>query len=138
MKEIAINACYGGFSLSKLAINLYLHKSGKECHFYEGVPGGPYHKINIKDVNEKSFFVYSYTKDHGDILIEHLDDGSYFCDRDVERDDPNLIKAIKELKDEANGMCAKLKVVEIPDEIKYEIVEYDGFEHVAEVHRTWS
>jgi len=28
--------------------------------------------------------------------------------------------------------------VEIPDDVKWHIHEYDGLEHVAEDHRTWS
>jgi len=56
----------------------------------------------------------------------------------IERDSPILIQVIEELKDEANGHCANLKVVEIPDDVDWTIEEYDGFEWVAEVHRTWS
>lgn len=31
-----------------------------------------------------------------------------------------------------------LKIVEVPDGIKWQIEEYDGWEHVAEAHQTWS
>lgn len=41
------------------------------------------------------------------------------------------------LGEAADGGCASLKVVEIPDGTDYEIGEYDGMEHVAEKHRTW-
>ena len=53
------------------------------------------------------------------------------------RTDPLLIRVIEELGDMANGRCAKLKVVEIPDGTDYIIDEYDGNEHIAEAHRTW-
>ena len=36
------------------------------------------------------------------------------------------------------GSHAQLKIVEIPNNIKWEIAEYDGHEWVSEVHRTWS
>lgn len=32
---------------------------------------------------------------------------------------------------------AALKLIEIPDNIKYDIIEYDGIEHIAERHRKW-
>lgn len=57
--------------------------------------------------------------------------------RDVARDDPLLIQVIEELGDAANGAVAKLDIVEIPDDVEWEIEEYDGWERVAEKHRTW-
>ncbi len=59
-------------------------------------------------------------------------------DRDVARDDPYLIKVVKELGMAANGAHANLKIVEIPGDIEWLIQEYDGAEWVAEKHRTWS
>jgi len=37
----------------------------------------------------------------------------------------------------ANGPYADLEIVEIPDEVDYEIAEYDGLEYIAESHRKW-
>ena len=50
-----------------------------------------------------------------------------------------LINAIEKigLKESADG-CAKLKIIEIPDNIKWEIYEYDGLESIHEVHKSWS
>lgn len=56
---------------------------------------------------------------------------------DIPRDDINLVKVIKTLGEEVNGEHADLKVVEIPEDVKWFISEYDGNEHVAEKHRTW-
>ncbi len=61
-----------------------------------------------------------------------------FYDRDVARDDPYLIKVIKQLGMAANGAHANLKIIEIPGDIEWLIQEYDGAEWVAEAHRTWS
>jgi len=36
------------------------------------------------------------------------------------------------------GEYSELKVVEIPDDVKWQLEEYDGLEWVAEKHRTWS
>lgn len=56
---------------------------------------------------------------------------------EVQRDDPVLVKIVEDLGVEVNGSYAKLKVVEIPDDVDWYIDEYDGLEHVAEKHRTW-
>ena len=61
-----------------------------------------------------------------------------FYDRDIERDDPYLIKVVKELGLSANGAHANLKIVEIPGDIEWLVQEYVGAEWVAEKHRTWS
>ena len=61
-----------------------------------------------------------------------------FYDRDIPRDDAVLIQVVEELGDAANGFAADLKIVDIPDDVDWEIEEYDGNEWVAEKHRTWS
>lgn len=61
-----------------------------------------------------------------------------FYDRDIPRDDPYLVKIVKELGISANGPHANLKIVEIPGDVEWLIQEYDGAEWVAEKHRTWS
>ena len=61
-----------------------------------------------------------------------------FYDRDIPRDDPYLVKIVRELGMSANGAHANLKIVEVPGDVDWMISEYDGAEWVAEVHRTWS
>ena len=58
--------------------------------------------------------------------------------RDLERNDPLLIQVVEELRKGADGDHAELKIVEIPDDVEWQIDEYDGVEWVAEKHRTWS
>ena len=40
--------------------------------------------------------------------------------------------------EKCSGNYAKLKLIEIPDDVDYEITEYDGMEKVEECHRSWS
>jgi hypothetical protein len=54
-----------------------------------------------------------------------------------ERQDPKLVACVEKLGAAASGSFAELKIIEIPDDVEWYIVEYDGKEHVAEVHRTW-
>ena len=56
---------------------------------------------------------------------------------EIERNNPKLVECVEKLGEEANDMCAELKVVEIPDDVNWEIGEYDGLEWVEEVHRRW-
>jgi hypothetical protein len=57
---------------------------------------------------------------------------------DFPRNDPTLIRVVKELGERANGNYSKLKIIEIPLDVDWEIQDYDGIEWVAEKHRTWS
>lgn len=57
---------------------------------------------------------------------------------ETERADPYLIEVVERLGRAASGTYARLKVVEIPDDVEWTIHDYDGLEWVAEAHRTWS
>ena len=37
----------------------------------------------------------------------------------------------------ASGELSKLSIVEVPDDIQWEIDDYDGMESVHELHRSW-
>ena len=115
MRKIVINSKHGGFGLSDEAVELYSKFSG----------------LNLKKVEKEWSFCSHFYIDG----IE--DDDHYFADDDIERDDPILVGVVTALGDKASGRHAKLKIVEIPDDVEYHIEEYDGLEHVAEKHRTW-
>ena len=68
--------------------------------------------------------------------INEIKENNYFADWDIKRTDPILIEVVEKLyKNTGNS----LKVVEIPDDVKWEIKQGDlGHEWVAEKHRTWS
>ena len=61
-----------------------------------------------------------------------------FHEYDLERDDPVLVDVVERLGEQACGNYSSLKIVEIPEDVKWMVEEYDGAEWVAEVHRTWS
>jgi hypothetical protein len=68
----------------------------------------------------------------------NITDPYWYAVTDICRADPYLIELIEEMGYEAEGKYAKLKIVEIPDGVEWQIQEYDGMEWVAEKHRTWS
>lgn len=59
------------------------------------------------------------------------------CNLGFMRDDPILVSIVEEMKEKASGNRSRLVVIEIPDNVEWQIEDYDGLEHVAEKHRTW-
>jgi len=57
---------------------------------------------------------------------------------DIPRDCPDLVAMVEEGGTDVDGIYSELKVVNVPDDVNWFIHEYDGMEHVAERHRTWS
>jgi|TARA_R110000868_G_scaffold4891_1_gene30424 hypothetical protein len=57
---------------------------------------------------------------------------------DIPRDCPHLVAMVEEGGTDVDGIYSELKVVDVPDDVNWFIHEYDGMEHVAERHRTWS
>lgn len=55
----------------------------------------------------------------------------------IPRDDQYLVKTVEDLGSESSDVCAQLAVIEIPDEVEWQVEEYDGLEWIAEKHRTW-
>ena len=140
--EIVINTCYGGFGLSHEAIMRYAELKGIKLYSYiekRDEKGNLNNKYELYTEQEKPFIIYYATKPlgkNGDFQKNSLKN-SFLHDSEIERTDPVLIKVVKELKGKANGRFARLKVIEIPDDIKYEIDEYDGIESIHEQHESW-
>ena len=44
---------------------------------------------------------------------------------------------VKVIGEAADGVHAQLRVVDVPDGVAWEIVDYDGNEQGAATHRTW-
>ena len=120
--KIAINTCFGGFGLSDEAFELLLNKKG----------------IEFERVFDEKWEDYNYYKKG-----KKDDDGSYLSQYDFIKDDmradPDLIAVFEELGvDKAGGRFADIKIIDVPDDLEWHISEYDGIEHVAENHETWS
>ena len=136
MKKIVINACYGGFSLSPRALKRYAELAGRECFFFtSNLSTRAYKPVNVDDLDDEWFFS-SFDTPHPNEEVTNENYRQNNIDPQ-ERDDPVLIQVVEELGSGANGRCANLKIVEIPDDVEWEIEEYDGNEWVAEKHRTW-
>jgi len=129
--KVVVNKCYGGFGLSYDAVMRYAQIKGIKMFAF--VEKGSTNQLKEYKGGE-AFSIYYSTKP---LKNGKLQEKYYFSYRDIDRDDPTLVQVVKELKKKANGTCAKLEIVEIPDGVEWEIEEYDGNEWVSEAHRTW-
>lgn len=111
MTKIVYNDCYGGFGLSKKAIQRYSDLAGLGLTFVEDTYWGHW----------------------------ELPDGVYWYDSDLSRTDPFLVQVVEELGEEAESNAASLSIRELPEGTKYRIDEYDGLETVmAQDEYEWS
>ena len=143
--KIVINKCFGGFSISK------------KCAEYMSELGSEQAKAELEEYNRLQNDVLKYrtegTYPDGASKSEKMTIklyaesdslpgwygygyGSGF-DNGYERSDPLLVKAVEVLGEEADGLCAKLKIVEVPDDVSWYIDDYDGMETVHESHNSW-
>ena len=153
--KLVINTCFGGFGLSNKAITRYAELIGKKVYFFKTEFSGSESRNVPVDEEYNSLFAKAfyipnpdeYLKESkkwhemtGEEKTKHNERYSEvsFSARDLKRNDPILVKVVEELGEKANGRCAQLKIVEVPDDIEWQVEEYDGNEHVAEVHQTWS
>lgn len=139
--KLVVNKCFGGFGLSYEAEDMYAERSGFKLFRYIQTK---YKFQDGRDLferasheTERSLCVFTFKKDQGDSFEDWPKDESYWYSRDIERNDPILVEVVETLGEKASGSCAYLQITEIPDDVKFDIQEYDGQEWVAETHRTW-
>ena len=140
--KVVINVCYGGFSLSHEAVLHYCKLRGlqvwhEEDKKYKSLGLGTYWLVPPEErVKELDDWYKAPMEDR--VAYNETHEKQTIYHRDIKRDDPFLVQTVEELGEKANGQCAKLKVIEIPDGVEWQVEEYDGNEHIAQVHETWS
>ena len=137
--EIVVNRCFGGFGLSYAGVMEYAKKKGMTLYAYIAKSAGKgweYERYMGEHEKDNRILCVHYHTGCYD-KIDNLPGDGYFSDRDIERNDPALVAVVREMGDEASSVFAKLEIVDIPDDVDWEIDEYDGIETVHEKHRSW-
>lgn len=115
-RKVVINACHGGFGLCHEAEIEYLRRAGIE--------------YTLKERESRD----DTTRFGPEIVVSN---NPYWTSRDIDRDDPVLVQLVKDWGADANSGYSDLKIVRIPGDVDWVIEEYDGYEWIAEQHRTW-
>lgn len=89
------------------------------------------------NLSHKALLKYAELK--GIKNYDEMGDFGWLVSDDIERNDPALIETLETIGLlDCNGALSNINIVEIPDDVIWEIEEYDGNEWVSEVHRRWS
>lgn len=135
LRKIVINSGIGGFELSYKAVMRYADLNGITLY-----AANLLHPVSSKAVpyygEEPALFVHYATSPLNE--KSEFDEEDYFYETLIQRDDPSLVQVVEELGSAANSMMSKLKIVEIPADVEWEIQsKSDGSESVHEKHRVW-
>lgn len=138
--KIVINKCFGGFGLSLQGKEEYLKLKGRKAYFYKQIKyswqGGKDEYCRISKGDDNGLFTITSTKDLGDTTT-NIPNKHFFSTYDIERTDPDLVKVVEKLKEKSWGKFVELKIVEVPDNTKWYIHEYDEVESINQEHETW-
>ena len=144
MMKVVINECYGGFGLSKEACQRYFDLKGQQVwievdkkfsalDMFTVWLVSPEKRLEIKEGEA----YYKMSRDERTDYNWKYSQQIWYQGDNLTRNDPILVQVVEEMGDKASGRCAKLAIVEIPDDVNWIVEEHDGMEWVAEKHRTW-
>lgn len=119
MTKVVINRCYGGFGLSDEAFERLLNAKGIAFEKTGSKWGGTDY-WHLGHVDEDEFYLSHYDFTRFD-----------------KRADQDLIRIVEEMGEQSWGRFSELEIVDVPDDVEWDVCEYDGNEWIAEKHRTW-
>lgn len=135
--KIVVNCCFGAFKLSDAAYEKLISY---------GVPVRKYipeYMSSIEPWNgfDEGWVIFDRRLNGYDVASYRRPDNRYW-DTSISYDEryrahPLLVRVIEELGSTASGRDSVLRVIEVPDGIDWCIEDHDGYEHIAEKHRTW-
>jgi len=151
MQKIVINIGVGSFTLSyfgvmeyakRNGINIFAYKRDRELERNRELEGtNRFIRIagEDKDLGCQSRITYNTSYNEVSGYTSDIFGEGYFDDTVLVRDDKDLVAMVEEMGEKVEGKYSELKVVEIPDDVKWHISNNDaGNEWVAEDHRIWN
>ncbi len=110
--KVVYNSCFGGFELSKEAVDLLA-------------------KLKGFDLSGLKFEYGGYANSDHSVTF-----GYDFSDHE-KRSDKDLVKVVESLGEKANADCSDLKIFEVPDGKDFEIDKHYGSERVVPPRQKW-
>lgn len=132
--KVVINKGFHQFGLSLEALqkmfgNVYVYQHDWLLDLY-------FRQDSLADRRSRSNnFIYS-THDYGKETLR-IDDKYKIYFETMDRTLNKLVSIVEEMGEKAGCYGTFLKVVEIPDDVNWEIEEFDGQERIREVGRIW-
>lgn len=152
--KIVANKCFGGFGISNLALRRLIDKGSELVEAftpksYYGGDNPKYRKQNEWKESWERDFPSRFNKEDGDwwshgtydMWYNEKEDKIYtmvsrYEDENI-RTHIDLVELVEDLGVKASSSLAQLEVIEIPDDVEWEIDDYDGIETIREKHRSW-
>ena len=123
--KVIINRCFGGFELSDEAYEWLIKNRRWRVTEFDKDGNCKDKTAQLVKTDRKSSFYGKYW------LVDE--------DKKKIRTHKDLIDCVETIGSKrASGRVSELEIVEVPNNVEWEIDEYDGNEWVAEKHRRWS
>ena len=132
--KVVINKGFHQFCLSLEALkkmfgNVYVYQHDWLLDLY-------FRQDSLLDRRSRSNnFIYS-THDYGKETLR-IDDKHKIYFETMDRSLNQLVSVVEEMGQKAGAYGTDLKIVEIPNDVNWEIEEFDGKERIREVGRIW-
>ena len=144
--KIVVNRRIGAFSLSARAVARLAELNGQKAYFFSNgaeitLDDTDFYCWYARNTNNPTPYpplnIFSTLTREEPLALSKARAEEALERAPKDRADPKLVQVVEELGEAASGKYAELKVIEIPDGIEWEILDYDGYETVHEKHRSW-
>ena len=123
--KIVINRRHGGFDLSDEAFEWLIKEKGWTVTTLDESGNCEDAETDLWVENEEDTFSSKYALNKWNSYDDNF------------RVNKDLVEMVETLGEKASGRFGNIEVAEIPDDIEWEIDDYDGWETIHEKHRSW-